>query len=107
MSCSDEVMVVTETASSEDAVFEATDYVYTLRTLDHMLKEQKAEMACLSIVLDSGKTKQTPVNPSYLDVQRFLLRQLTAISVLPLDHPVRTRYISHSYYIYALEHLLI
>ena len=104
MSCAD-IMVYTKTASSESAAFESEDYAHTLRTIDHMLREQKAEVACVpSIICES---KIVFVSPPYTDVQRALLHQRTAISLLATDHPIRTRYISHSYYVYTLERILI
>ncbi len=104
MSCSD-IMAPTETASETDAVFEEGDYAHTLRTIDHMLREQKAEVACLSSV--DSKSKIVFVSPPYADVQRALLHQRIAISLLATDHPIRTRYITLSYYVYTLERLLI
>ena len=105
MRCSD-IMVCAEEVSQEDAVFEEADYAHTLRTIDHMLREQKAEVACLSF-LNTGETKHLPVSPPYTDVQRALLHQRLAISLLATDHPIRTRYITHSYYVYTLERILI
>ena len=97
-------MMATKVVSSEDAVFEETDYIHTLRTINHLLEEQKAEVACF---LDSSETKYTFVSPPYADVQRALLHQRIAISLLATDHPIRTRYITHSYYVYTLERILI
>ena len=104
MSCSD-IMGYAKPAFTEDAVFEPEDYAHTSRTIEHMLREQRAEVACLSFVNCESKT--VFVSPPYTDVQRALLHQRTAISLLATDHPIRTRYITHSYYIYTLERILI
>ena len=105
MSCSD-IMIVPETAVKENAVFEEEGYAHTLRTIDHMLREQKAEMACLCFPANI-ESKSVFVSPSYTDVQRALLHQRIAVSLLATDHPIRTRYISHSYYVYTLERIQI
>ena len=105
MRCTDS-MVVSEIATNEDAVFEEESYAHTLRTLDHLLREQKAEVACLSF-LTNCESKVVFVSPPHTDVQRALLHQRLAISLLAADHPIRTRYITHSYYVYMLERILI
>ena len=103
--CAD-MMVIPEIARNEEAVFEGADYAHTLRTINHMLNEQKAEVACLPIS-SYGESKIVFVSPPYADVQRALLHQRIAISLLATDHPIRTRYITHSYYVYTLERILI
>lgn len=105
MSCSD-MMIMSEKALKEDAFFEEADYAHTLRTIDHLLKDQKAELA-VPFIFDNGKNKPVFVSPSYSNVQRALLHQCTAVSLLPADHPFRTRYISYAYYIYTFRHILI
>ena len=105
MKCAD-IMVTSETATNEEAAFEEADYVHVLRTIDHMLREQRAEVACLPLST-SGETKIIFVSPPYTDIQRALLHQRIAISLLATDHPIRTRYITHSYYVYTLEQILI
>ena len=88
-----------------ETFFEEGNYAHTLRTIDHMLREQKAEFACLFST--NVETKGITVSPPYADVQRALLHQRIAISLLATDHPIRTRYITHSYYVYTLERILI
>ena len=105
MRCAD-IMAETEIALENDAVFEQEGYVHALRTIDHMLREQKAEVACMPSSIN-GDSKIIFVSPPYADVQRALLHQRIAISLLAADHPIRTRYISHSYYVYTLERILI
>lgn len=105
--CSSDIMITTENALKGNAFFEEGNYAHTLRTIDHMLNEQQAEMAVAPFVLDTGKNKPVLVSPPYSDVQRLLFHQYTAISLLSADHPFRTRYISHAYYIYTFKHILI
>ena len=105
MSCSD-IMMVSETAVQENAVFEEEGYAHTLRTIDHMLREQKAEVACLCF-LSNIESKSVFVSPSYTDVQRALLHQRIPVSLLATDHPIRTRYLTCSYYVYTLERIQI
>ena len=103
--CTD-IMACTKAVSTTEAVFEEEGYAHTLRTIDHMLREQKAEVACLPISTNC-ESKIVFVSPPYTDVQRALLHQRLAISLLATDHPIRTRYITHSYYVYTLERIII
>ena len=102
---SDEVACSESVVLAKEPVFEEGNYAHTLRTIDHMLREQKAEFACL--FSSNAETKGITVSPPYTDVQRVLLHQRIAISLLATDHPIRTRYITHSYYVYTLERILI
>ena len=105
MSCSD-IMVGAETDSQTEAAFEEEEHAHTLRTINHILSEQKAEVACLLASVNC-ESKVVFVSPSYTDVQRALLHQRIAISLLPTDHPIRSRYFTHSYYVYTFERILI
>lgn len=104
MSCSD-VMVHAEAAVEDTGAFVETSRAYTIRTIEHLLKEQRAEVAFLPCLnLDKGKF--TFVSPP-LAASHRCVQQLNPISLLPSDHPLKLRYLTHSYYIFALERILI
>ena len=104
MSCAD-ITVPAETFIEDDGVFVEMNYAYTVRTIRHLLDEQKAEVAllpCLSV----DKAKNVTVSPP-LNVNRRHAQKLDPISLLPSDHPFRLRYLTHGYYVYTLERILI
>ena len=100
-----DVTVSAETLIEDDGVFVEMSYAYTIRTIRHLLEEQKAEAAllpCLSV----DESKSITVSPPLCAYRRHA-QQLDSISLLPSDHPFRLRYLTHGYYVYTLERILI
>ena len=102
---STDITASTETLIEDDGVFVEMSYAYTIRTIQHLLEEQKAEAAILPYLsVDEGKN--ITVSPPLFGNRRHA-QQLDSISLLPSDHPFRLRYLTHGYYVYTLERILI
>lgn len=105
MSCS-EIMVRTKAAVEDTEAFVETSRAHTIRTIEHLLKEQRAEVALVPC-LNLEKGKFSFVSSSLAAMRRNVQLQLNPILLLPSDHPLKLRYLTHSYYIFTLERILI
>ncbi len=100
------VMVYTEASIEDDDAFVEMSYAYTNRTIEHLLREQKAEMALLAnFSLDEGKTFF--MSPPSVTHHRFIQQRTSPLNLVSLGYPQGLRFHSHTYYVYALKRIII